>query len=79
MKWSDIKDGVWTIATEKREKGNAGALRLPPVAVEIIAAQDEIVGNRLMCSPATRRNGGADGRSVAAASLQRVEQEQGRA
>ena len=45
MMWSDIKDGVWTIATEKREKGNAGVLRLPPVAVEIIAAQDEVVGN----------------------------------
>ena len=45
MKWSDVKDGVWTIATEKREKGNAGSLRLPPIAVEIIAAQDEIVGN----------------------------------
>ena len=44
-KWSDIKDGVWTIATEKREKGNAGSLRLPSIAVEIIAAQDEIVGN----------------------------------
>ena len=45
MKWSDVKDGVWTIATEKREKGNAGSLRLPLIAVEIIAAQDEIVGN----------------------------------
>ena len=29
MRWDDIKDGGWTIRTEKREKGNAGAVRLP--------------------------------------------------
>ena len=45
MKRGDIEGDVWTIATEKREKGNAGALRLPPVALDIIAAQDEVVGN----------------------------------
>ncbi|MFO1099274.1 MAG: tyrosine-type recombinase/integrase [Xanthobacteraceae bacterium] len=45
MKRADIKDGVWTIATEEREKGNAGELRLPPIALTIIAAQDEVVGN----------------------------------
>lgn len=45
MKWSDVQDGVWTIATERREKGNAGVIRLPSAAVEIIAAQFEIVGN----------------------------------
>jgi len=38
MKWSDVKDGVWTIATEEREKGNAGVLVLPDVAVAIIEA-----------------------------------------
>ena len=36
MKWSDVKDGVWTIATEEREKGNAGELVLPDAAVAII-------------------------------------------
>ena len=46
MQWSAInKDGVWTIPSEKREKGNAGALRLPPIAIDIIAAQSEISGN----------------------------------
>ena len=45
MKWSDIKDGVWTIAAEPREKGNAGLVRLPSVAVEILAAQSEVVGS----------------------------------
>jgi integrase len=39
MKWSDVKDGVWTIATEAREKGNAGVLVLPDKAVRIIEAQ----------------------------------------
>jgi integrase len=40
MKWSDVSsDGTWTIPTEKREKGNAGTLRLPPQAMAIISAQ----------------------------------------
>ena len=45
MKWSDIKDGTWTISTENREKGNAGSLRLPPIAVEIIASQSQVDNN----------------------------------
>ena len=36
MKWEDVKDGVWTIATEEREKGNAGVLVLPEQAVAIL-------------------------------------------
>jgi integrase len=35
-------DGVWTIATEAREKGNAGALKLPQLALDVIAAQPVI-------------------------------------
>ena len=38
MRWDDIADGVWTIRTEKREKSNAGALKLPKLALDIIAA-----------------------------------------
>ena len=38
-------DGVWTIATEAREKGNAGELRLPAMALDIIRAQPRIAGN----------------------------------
>jgi integrase len=45
MKWDDIADGVWTIATEAREKGNAGALKLPPVALKIIESQPMIDTN----------------------------------
>ena len=33
MKWDDIADGVWTIPTEKRERLNAGSLKLPQVAL----------------------------------------------
>jgi integrase len=39
MKWADVSDGVWTIATQEREKGNAGTLVLPQEAVAIIEAQ----------------------------------------
>ena len=45
MKWDDVADGVWTIATAPREKGNAGALKLPQVALDIINTQPEIDGN----------------------------------
>ena len=41
MKWEDISDGVWTIPSEAREKGNAGPLRLPAIALEIIKQQPE--------------------------------------
>lgn len=33
MRWEDIEGNVWTIPTEKREKGNAGVLVLPKAAV----------------------------------------------
>lgn len=36
MKWSDIDDGVWLIATEAREKGNADILKLPDLALSVI-------------------------------------------
>ncbi len=46
IRWSDISpDGVWTIATEKREKGNAGVLQLPQSAIDIINAQPRFAGN----------------------------------
>ena len=40
MRWQDVAvDGVWTIPSEAREKGNARELVLPQAAVEIIKAQ----------------------------------------
>jgi integrase len=42
MKWSDVKDGVWVIETEAREKGNAGELVLPDAAMSIIEQQKTV-------------------------------------
>jgi integrase len=45
MQWADIADGVWTIATAQREKGNAGSLALPAQAQAIIETQPRIGDN----------------------------------
>jgi integrase len=46
LRWDDLTaDGAWVIATEKREKGNAGELVLPQVALDIISAQPRLAGN----------------------------------
>jgi integrase len=42
MRWSDIRDGVWTIPAEAREKGNAEALRLPQLALDVLEDQRRI-------------------------------------
>jgi integrase len=41
MRWDDIDGKVWTIRTEKREKGNAGVLRLPTMAMEVLGERGE--------------------------------------
>jgi integrase len=45
MRWEHIEDGRWTIDTEPREKGNAGTLRLPPLALEVLKDLPRIKGN----------------------------------
>jgi integrase len=45
MRWQDIKDGVWTIPTAPREKGTAGKLKLPKLALDVINAQPRFIGN----------------------------------
>jgi integrase len=51
MKWDDLTaDGTWIIATEPREKPNAGELVLPQVALDIINAQPRLVGNPYVCA-----------------------------
>jgi integrase len=46
MRWDDISpDGVWTIPTAPREKGTAGALKLPKLALDIINAQPRFASN----------------------------------
>ena len=39
MRFDDVKNGVWCIPIEAREKGNGGDLRLPTVALEVIREQ----------------------------------------
>jgi integrase len=59
MKWEDISpEGVWTIATEKREKGNAGELKLPKLALDIIAAQPQIDHNPFVFAGSARARRG---------------------
>jgi integrase len=54
MRWTDIsEDGLWLIPSEAREKTNAGSLRLPQAALDIIAAQPKIEGNPFVF-PGTR-------------------------
>jgi integrase len=44
MRWDDISGNVWVIATEEREKGNAGELVLPNTAVAILTARPRTDG-----------------------------------
>jgi integrase len=61
MKWSDLKPGgIWEIASEVREKGNAGAVRLPPLALKIIRAQPQS-GNNPFVFAAGRGDGPMSG------------------
>ncbi len=45
LRWDDIEDGVWTIRTEKKEKGNADMLILPEAALAVVEEQTRVVGN----------------------------------
>lgn len=45
MRWTDIHEGIWRIRCEPREKGNAGQLLLPRLALAIIRSQPMVVGS----------------------------------
>ena len=48
MRWDDLTDGEWTIRSEQREKGTAGSLQLPQLALDVIeeqAQQRRLAGN----------------------------------
>jgi integrase len=46
LRWDDIgPNGVWTIRTEAREKGNPGKLKLPQTALDVINARPRFIGN----------------------------------
>jgi integrase len=56
MRRHDIADGVWTICTEAREKGNAGAIRLPSLALATVESVPKLEGNAHLF-PAARGDG----------------------
>ena len=41
MRWDDLDGNTWTIATEKREKGNAGILELPELAMATLGTRTD--------------------------------------
>jgi integrase len=45
LQWKHLDGDIWTIETKPGEKGNAGVLKLPPLAMKIIAAQPRLAGN----------------------------------
>jgi integrase len=46
MRWQDVSlDGEWTIPSEAREKGNAGALMLPEAALSVVVQQPRLDDN----------------------------------
>jgi integrase len=71
MKWADITpDGVWEIATEEREKGNAGALKLPEAALAIIGKLPRFSNPYVFA--AARGNGALNGFSKHKAAFDRA-------
>ena len=58
MRYDDVRNGVWYIRTEAREKGNGEELRLPTLALEVLANQKTICPGPLVfdCPITTLRN-----------------------
>ena len=55
-------DGTWTLPQESREKGSIGSVKLPPLALQVIAETPQIAGSRFVF-PAAR--GGRFGNEAA--------------
>jgi integrase len=58
MRYDDVRNGVWYIRTEAREKGNGEELSLPTLALEVLANQKTICPGPLVfdCPITTLRN-----------------------
>jgi integrase len=64
MRWEDIdSDGVWTIPTAPGEKGNAGVLVLPQVALDIIHSQPRFIDNDYVLTGRGQTHFNSDGRA----------------
>jgi integrase len=54
MRYDDVRNGIWHIRSEAREKGNGEELRLPTMALEVLANQETICpGPRVFDCPIT--------------------------
>ena len=58
MRYDDVRNGVWHISTEAREKGNGEELKLPTLALEILANQKTVCPGPLVfdCPITSLRN-----------------------
>ena len=46
MRWDDISpEGVWTVRSAEREKGNVGKVQLPELARSLLATLPRVSGN----------------------------------
>jgi integrase len=57
MQWHDVgDDGVWTVRTDKREKGHVDKVKLPQMVIDLIRSLQQVEGNPHVF-PATYGNG----------------------
>ena len=54
LQWGDLHGDTWDIQHGAREKGTAGLLRLPPLALEIVHRQPRIAGKPIFGQPHNR-------------------------
>lgn len=66
MRWEDFQHGVWTIPAEAREKVNAGELKLPKMAIDIIKVQPRANDNPFVFAGRGKRafNSFSDGKEA---------------
>ena len=73
MRWSDIEDGVWKIPTAAREKGHAGELVLPGMALSVLKAQPVFASNPFVFAGRKRHyNGFSKGKARLDAELHKA-------
>ena len=51
MQHDHSSDRVWTLPQESREKGSIGSVRLPQMALDVLAETPQIAGSRFLFAP----------------------------
>lgn len=64
MRWDDVRDGVWHIPVEDREKVNAGELKLPALAKAVLDARPKVKDNPFVFASGSKKafNSFSDGK-----------------